>query len=158
MSGHDFALLDPQRKFVFNGMVLSEKKKAKLFAISKAPAVVGLFLFSDFFMLADPNPDKKTFVFNKRIELSDCDVAEEKRLGFKTEKRVYSTNLFGFSAPCVFKVFTNAAHDVFYLFTCKNEDEKKTWMEHFTVNIRENNRKVTRNWLRCLKCPVHWIC
>jgi hypothetical protein len=79
VTGHDFALLDPQRKFIYNGHVMYEKKKAKLFAISKAPGVIGLFLFSDFFMLADLNPDKKTFVFKRRIELSDCEVAEEKR-------------------------------------------------------------------------------
>ncbi len=79
ISGHEFALLDPQRKFIFNGLVMCEKKKAKLFAISKSPSQLGLFLFSDLFILAEPNPDKKTFTFRRRFDLLDCEVVEEKR-------------------------------------------------------------------------------
>jgi hypothetical protein len=123
IEGNDFALLDPQRKFTHMGHVLCEKKKSKLFSVSKAPREFGLFLFSDLFVLAEQNADKKTYRFYRRIELLGCEAAEEK--GHAT----------------AFRIVQEGAHDEAYVFTTRSEDDKKVWLDHFAANIRENNSK-----------------
>ncbi len=120
---HDFVLLDPQRRFTHMGHVVWEKKQTKLFSVSKAPREMGLFLFSDLFVLAEPSADKKTYHFRRREMLLECEAQEEK------------------GNAAAWRVVVEGSHEVTHVFTAKSEDERKVWLDHFVANIRDNNRK-----------------